>query len=209
MGGGARVGVDVGGTFTDIVALTPDGGITVRKVPSTPDDPARGMIDALDALRGKGEEGRGKGRGGPFPVELLVHGTTVATNALLERTGARVALVTTAGFEDLLWLRRQDRAALYELGRHHPEPLVTRDRVVGVRERAGPDGVVVPLDETDVARTVERVAALAPEAVAVALLFAATVSVTLPVTVAVLFTVPAAVVATGSPASSASWRNGS
>jgi len=55
MGGGARVGVDVGGTFTDIVALTPDGVITVRKVPSTPDDPARGMIDALDALRGKGD----------------------------------------------------------------------------------------------------------------------------------------------------------
>ena len=158
MGGGARVGVDVGGTFTDLVALTADGGITVRKVPSTPDDPARGMVGALDALR--------------VPIELLVHGTTVATNALLERTGARVALVTTAGFEDLLWLRRQDRAALYDLGRHHPEPLVTRDRVVGVRERAGPDGVVVPLDETDVVRTVERVAALAPEAVAVALLFA-------------------------------------
>ena len=179
MVGGARMGVDVGGTFTDLVAFTADGGLTVRKVPSTPEDPARGMVAALEALRGNGEAGRGKGGGGPFPrppspfpVDLLVHGTTVATNTLLERTGARVVLVTTAGFEDLLWLRRQDRAALYDLGRHHPEPLVTRDCVVGVRERMGPDGVVVPLDETDVARTVERVTALAPEVVAVALLFA-------------------------------------
>jgi N-methylhydantoinase A len=116
------------------------------------------MVAALEAI--------------PIPVDLLVHGTTVATNALLERTGARVVLVTTAGFEDLLWLRRQDRAALYDLGRDHPAPLVTRDCVVGVRERSGPDGVVLPLDATDVARTVTRVAALAPEAVAVALLFA-------------------------------------
>ncbi|HXV91053.1 MAG TPA: hydantoinase/oxoprolinase family protein [Gemmatimonadales bacterium] len=152
------MGVDVGGTFTDLVALTADGGVTVRKVPSTPDDPTKGMVAALDAFR--------------VPIALLVHGTTVATNALLERTGARVVLVTTAGFEDLLWLRRQDRAALYDLGRHHPEPLVTRDRVVGVRERIGPDGVVVPLDEMEMTRAVARVAALAPEAIAVSLLFA-------------------------------------
>jgi N-methylhydantoinase A len=155
------VGVDVGGTFTDLVAIAPDGGLAVRKVPSTPDDPAHGMIAALDALLSS-----------PIPIDLLVHGTTVATNALLERTGARIVFVTTAGFEDLLWLRRQDRAALYDLGRHHPQPLVARDGVVGVNERAGPDGVVIPLDEAEVRRTVERVIARAPEAVAVALLFA-------------------------------------
>src|SRR5207248_6995187 len=95
-----RVGVDIGGTFTDLVALREDGDIEVRKVVTTPDDPAMGLFRALDALE--------SGRHRP-PIDLLVHGTTIATNALLERTGARVVLVTTRGFEDLLWLRRQDR----------------------------------------------------------------------------------------------------
>src|SRR5207248_2248739 len=80
-----RVGVDVGGTFTDLVALTPEGAIAVRKVATTPDDPAVGMFRALDALASPA-------------IELLVHGTTIATNALLERRGARVVLVTTRGF---------------------------------------------------------------------------------------------------------------
>ena len=91
-----RVGVDVGGTFTDLVAVKPDGTLDIRKVASTPQDPSVGLFRALDAL-------------GADSIDVLVHGTTVATNALLERRGARVALVTTAGFEDLLWLRRQDR----------------------------------------------------------------------------------------------------
>ena len=175
-----RVGVDVGGTFTDLVALTPDGAIEVRKVATTPDDPAVGMFRALDALAG--------GRGAPAPaaqrapavagaprppaIELLVHGTTIATNALLERRGARVVLVTTRGFEDLLWLRRQDRAALYDLARDHPPPLVARGDVVGVAERMGPAEVLEPLTEGEVARVVVAVRALAPEAVAIALLFA-------------------------------------
>ena len=182
-GGGwavVRVGVDVGGTFTDLVALTPDGAIEVRKVATTPEDPAVGMFRALDALAG--------GRGAPAPaaqrapavagaprapaVELLVHGTTIATNALLERRGARVVLVTTRGFEDLLWLRRQDRAALYDLARDHPPPLVARGDVVGVAERIGPAGVLEPLTEGEVARVVAAVRGLAPEAVAIALLFA-------------------------------------
>ncbi len=86
-----RVGVDVGGTFTDLVALADDGTIEVRKVVTTPEDPAVGVFHALDPLKP------------PHAVELLVHGTTIATNALLERRGARIALVTTKGFEDLLW----------------------------------------------------------------------------------------------------------
>src|SRR6184192_1526421 len=175
-----RVGVDVGGTFTDLVALTPDGAIEVRKVATTPDDPAVGMFRALDALAG--------GRGAPAPaaqrapavagaprppaIELLVHGTTIATNALLERRGARVVLVTTRGFEDLLWLGRQDRAALYDLTRHHPPPLVAREDVVPAGERMGPTGVLEPLTDGEVARVVAAVRALAPEAVAIALLFA-------------------------------------
>ena len=153
-----RVGVDVGGTFTDLVALADDGTIEVRKVVTTPDDPAVGLFRAVDGLRG--------------PIELLIHGTTVATNALLERHGARVVLVATAGFEDLLWLRRQDRAALYDLARDHPPPLVARADVVGVAERMGPGGTLVPLVDAEVERVVAAVRALDPGAVAVALLFA-------------------------------------
>ncbi len=175
-----RAGVDVGGTFTDLVALAADGRIDVRKVVTTPEDPAVGMFRALDEL-GTGDGGRGTGGGGggpvsppssPVPIDVLVHGTTIATNTLLERTGARVALVTTRGFEDVLWLRRQDRAALYDLGRDHPPPLVARRDVVGVAERMGPEGVVEPLADGEVARVVAAVRALAPEAVAVSFLFA-------------------------------------
>src|SRR3990170_4871235 len=154
-----RVGVDVGGTFTDLVAVLPDGRLALRKVASTPPDPAVGLFRALDAL-------------GRTPVDVLVHGTTVATNALLERRGARVALVTTAGFEDLLWLRRQDRPALYDLARDHPPPLVARDDVVGAAERMGPDGVLMPLSDGELSRVTDAVRALRPEAVAIALLFA-------------------------------------
>ena len=155
-----RIGVDVGGTFTDLVVLGPRG-LTVAKVPSTPDAPERGIWDAYDAA---GLEGG--------TAEALIHGTTIATNALLERKGARVALVTTEGFEDLLELRRQDRAALYDLSRQHPPPLVPRDRIVGVPERMGPGGVVRALTEEAIASSVARVKALEPEAVAVSLLFA-------------------------------------
>ena len=157
-----RVGVDVGGTFTDLVALADDGTIEVRKVVTTPEDPAVGLFHALDPLKP------------PQAVDLLVHGTTIATNALLERRGARIALVTTKGFEDLLWLRRQDRAALYDLARDHPPPLVARSDVVGVAERTGPAGVLEPLGEDEVQRVVAAVRALVPppDALAVALLFA-------------------------------------
>ena len=152
--------MDVGGTFTDLVALTEDGGLAVRKVATTPADPSAGVFHALDGLRA--------------PIDLLVHGTTIATNALLEHRGARLALVTTYGFEDLLWLRRQDRASLYDLARDHPPPLVARSDVIGVAERAGPFGVIQPLDQAEIDRVIAAVSALRPpvEAVAVALLFA-------------------------------------
>lgn len=152
-----RVGVDVGGTFTDIVALTPDGGVEVGKVRSTAGDVAPGVWAALERL---GDS-----------VTALVHGTTVATNALLERRGGRVVLVTTRGFEDLLWLRRQDRAHLYDLTAHHPPPVVERADVVGVAERIGADDVVTHLTPDEVVRVVREVVAREPEAVAVSLLF--------------------------------------
>ena len=155
-----RVGVDVGGTFTDLVSLGPKG-VVVTKVPSTPDAPERGIWDAYDKAELK------------VPPGALVHGSTVATNALLERRGARVVLVTTAGFEDVLELRRQDRASLYDLSRHHPPPLVPRDRVVGVEERMGPGGPVVPLTDDALKKAVQAVRAIeGVEAVAVSLLFA-------------------------------------
>ncbi len=153
-----RIGVDVGGTFTDLVSVGERGALTVRKVSSTPDDPAIGLWAAVDRLE--------------TPVAALVHGTTIATNALLERRGARVVLVSTEGFEDLLWLRRQDRSDLYDLLRDHPPPLVGRDDVIGARERMGPEGVLLALSTAEVTRVVEAVAARAPEAVAVSLLFA-------------------------------------
>ena len=164
-GGALRVGVDVGGTFTDLVAVAQDGAIEVRKVVTTPQDPSVGMFRAIETM-GRGEGGQAKA------VELLVHGTTIATNALLERRGARLVLVTTRGFEDLLWLRRQDRAALYDLARDHAPPLVARGDVVGVAERMGPAGAQEPLSDAEIERVVGAVRVLAPESVAVAFLFA-------------------------------------
>jgi N-methylhydantoinase A len=153
-----RVGVDVGGTFTDLVALAGDGSVRVAKVSSTPHDPSEAVWHAVEAL-------------GPVPIAALLHGTTVATNALLERRGARVALVTTAGFEDLLWLARQDRAGLYDLARHHAPPVVERADVLGVAERIGAEGVITPLDDAEVARIAGAVRDRRPDAVAVCLLF--------------------------------------
>ena len=158
LSGGVRVGIDVGGTFTDLVALGPRG-VRVVKVPSTPAAPAEGLWAAYGAAELA------------VPPLALVHGTTVATNALLERKGARVVLVVTAGFEDLLELRRQDRAALYDLARHHPPPLVPRERVVGLRERMGPHGPVLRLTAEAVAEAVARIRVLEPEAVGVSLIF--------------------------------------
>ncbi len=145
----AILGVDVGGTFTDAVLLR-DGAVRTAKVPTG----ARQEESVLAAARAVGAAG----------VERFRHGTTVATNALLERKGARTAFVTTAGFEHLLHLRRQTRAHLYRLCAEHPEPLVPLERCHGVRERVGPEGVLEPLD-------LGSLPELDAEAVAVCLLF--------------------------------------
>jgi N-methylhydantoinase A len=125
------LGVDVGGTFTDAV-LVADGELRTAKVPTS----ARQEESVLAAVAAVGAD----------EVERFTHGTTVATNALLERKGARTAFVATAGFEHLLHLRRQNRAQLYRLCAAQPEPLVPLERCHGVRERIGPDGVVEPLE---------------------------------------------------------------
>jgi N-methylhydantoinase A len=148
------LGVDVGGTFTDAVLLA-DGELHTAKVPTRPAQEASVLEAARLVL---------EAAGGPV-VERFGHGTTVATNALLERKGARTAFVATEGFEHLLHLRRQGRAHLYRLEVDHAAPLVPLERCVGVRERLGPDGVVTPL-------ALETLPDVDAEAIAVCLLFA-------------------------------------
>jgi N-methylhydantoinase A len=145
------LGVDVGGTFTDAVLLS-DGKLRTAKVPTAP----RQEESVLAAAAAVGAE----------DVDRFTHGTTVATNALLERKGARTAFVATAGFEHLLHLRRQNRAHLYRLCAAHAEPLVPLERCHGVRERIGPDGVIEPLELGSLPAVGDDV-----EAVAVCLLF--------------------------------------
>lgn len=155
------VGIDVGGTFTDLAALDTDGRITTSKVLSVPSDRAAGVLNAL-AASGLAASA----------VSRIAHGTTVVTNLLLERKGARVVLCATAGFTDVLELRRQERAALYDLTAHHPAALVPPDRTVAVSERISPDGILLALADDVIAAVVRDVAALKPDTVAVALLHA-------------------------------------
>jgi N-methylhydantoinase A len=156
-----HVGVDVGGTFTDLAALDAEGRVTTAKVLSDPSDQSNGVAASLAAFGAPGTD-----------VERLVHGTTVVTNLLLERTGARVALCATEGHTDVLHLRRQTRARLYDLTAHHPAPLVPAERTVAVPERIEPQGVVRALTAHDAERVAARVAALEPESVVVSLLHA-------------------------------------
>jgi N-methylhydantoinase A len=152
------LGVDVGGTFTDLVALV-DGRVVTAKVPSTPQDQSEGVMAAIRAAQ-LGD------------VETFAHGMTVATNALLERRGARTALITTEGFRDVLEIARQTRPHLYDLARRRPPALVPRDLRFCVRERMGPDGELEPLGEDSLAAAVAAVRRAEVEAVAVCLLFA-------------------------------------
>jgi N-methylhydantoinase A len=158
------VGVDAGGTFTDLVAIEPaSGSVRVVKVPSTPARP----VEAVAAAVAEADAGE---------LERLVHGTTVATNAVLQRAGARVALVITAGFEDIPAIQRINRPFAFDLDWIKPRSLVARRHTVGVRERIGPDGeLVAPLTDAEVDRVVAEIARLRAEeeieAVAVSLLF--------------------------------------
>jgi N-methylhydantoinase A len=155
-----RLGVDVGGTFTDLAAVI-DGRLVTAKVPSTPRDQAAGVLASIEIA-------------GVAAAEIggLRHGTTVATNALLERRGARTALVTTDGFRDVLEIGRQNRPSLYDLTEDRPPPLVPRELRFTVRERMGPAGEIEPLDEADVREVAAALEQAEVQAVAVCLLFA-------------------------------------
>jgi N-methylhydantoinase A len=133
----AKIGIDAGGTFTDFV-LYDDDGIRTVKVPSTPQDPSRAIIEGLDRLFDKLPDG----------LEII-HGSTVATNAFLERKGARTVLITTWGFEDVLFIGRQNRPRLYDFSVERSAEIIPRSRVIGVKERILFNGTVQkPLGKT-------------------------------------------------------------
>ncbi len=155
------VGVDIGGTFTDLV-LSADGALRIYKLLSTPDDPARAMLQGLNAVSGERLEA----------LQRIAHGTTVATNAILERKGAKCALITTEGFRDLLLIGRQNRPVLYALHPELPPPLIPRERCYEVPERLDYTGAVLkPLDLDALDGVLDEIARTGIEAVAVCFLF--------------------------------------
>lgn len=159
-----RIGVDIGGTFTDVVALTSDGQMLTHKISSTPDDYGRAVAEGIAALVALNDLDMTK-------ASDIVHATTVATNAVLENRGARTALVTTQGFRDVLEFRRVRFPELYNLAYRKPKPLVPRRLRLEVFERLAADGTVrTPLDEASVAAVAEQLIETEVEAVAICLL---------------------------------------
>ncbi|MGZ8842059.1 MAG: hydantoinase/oxoprolinase family protein [Pyrinomonadaceae bacterium] len=161
--GRVRIGVDTGGTFTDFV-FEANGGLQIFKLPSTPDDPSRAITEGLAKVAAE--------TGTSVTAIEVIHGTTVGTNALLQRKGARTALVTTQGFEDVIEIGRQARPELYNLNAVKPEPLVPSELRFGVKERVTATGEILEsLADSDVAALAETVRRAKCESIAVSLLF--------------------------------------
>jgi N-methylhydantoinase A len=162
-----RLAVDIGGTFTDATLIDEaTGAVSIAKVLSTPADPSQGFMHAAERALAEGGVAAGD-------VALVVHATTVATNAIIEGKIARSGFVTTEGFRDLLEIARQVRPTLYDTQFEKPRPLVPRDRAVGVRERLGPAGeVLTPLDEGSARAAAALLREQDVESVAVCLLHA-------------------------------------
>src|SRR5215467_6777190 len=154
-----RIAIDTGGTFTDCVWIDPTTRcLRMLKVFSTPDDPARAIVEALQKITT-----------GDF---VLWHGTTVGTNTLLERKGARTALVTTAGFEDAIEIGRQARPKLYDFFFDRIEPLVPKDLRFGINERTAAKGEILTAPTRDELRALaEKIGSAKPQSVAISLLF--------------------------------------
>jgi N-methylhydantoinase A len=148
------IGIDVGGTYTDLVAIDDSGRTVFAKSPSTPQDQSIGVMTGLDELsRRLGLRSADM----LASTDRLVHGTTVATNALLERKGAKVALLTTEGHRDIIEMREGLKENRYDLRSPPPEPLVPRERRFGVRERLKADGeVLVALDEASLTEAIAK-----------------------------------------------------
>src|SRR5881398_3559022 len=159
-----RVASDVGGTFTDNLAYDEAAKrVTVAKVPTTPENRALGTVRGLK--RALELQGRGGG-----DVAYVGHGMTTATNAVIQRSGGRTALITNEGFRDLLLIGRQNRPSLYDIRKTRPEPLVRREACHTVRGRLDSAGnEIVPLDETGLREVAQRLKADGVEAVAVCL----------------------------------------
>ena len=158
-----RIAIDTGGTFTDCVWME-RGRLRMLKVFSTPPDPSQAIFEALGKIAGEGDQMHGE--------LVLLHGTTVGTNALLERKGARTALITTAGFEDAIEIGRQARPKLYDFFFDRVEPLVSRDLRFGVNERTACDGEILTAPSAEELQSLSgRVASKLPQAIAVSLLF--------------------------------------
>jgi N-methylhydantoinase A len=155
-----RIAIDTGGTFTDCVWIDPARGkLRMLKVFSTPTDPSQAICKAIDTIRGDGEL-------------MILHGTTVGTNTLLERKGARTALVTTAGFEDAIEIGRQARPKLYDFFFDRVEPLVKQDLRFGIEERTAGDGRILSAPtQANLDSLSSQIAAKTPESVAISLLF--------------------------------------
>ncbi len=161
---GLRIAIDTGGTFTDCVWVE-DGALKTLKVFSTPDDPSRAIAEALRKILGAGAMGT-------RAALTLLHGTTVGTNALLQRKGARVALITTSGFEDVIEIGRQARPRLYDFFFDRVAPLVCRELRFGVKERTDTEGRVLDRpSEAELTRVREAVQRADPDAIAISLLF--------------------------------------
>ena len=161
-----RVGIDIGGTFTDIVLAGEDGSVVTRKLSSTPDDYGRAIVEGLGALLHESNIA-------PQRIGLVVHGTTVATNAILEAKGARTALITTAGFRDVLELRRIRIPELYNFFYERPAPLVPRRLRFEVPERLDAAGkVMLALDEAVTLQVLRKVADAEVESLAICTLHA-------------------------------------
>ena len=156
-----RLGADIGGTFTDIILLAQDGALLSKKVLSTPDDYSRAIGEGVQALLAENDVSPGQ-------IAEVAHATTIATNAIIERRGARVALITTQGFRDVLELARFRSPHLYDIEFRKPEPLVERRLRFEVAERIGGDGnVLQPLDVAGLDAIAERIVADDIEAVAI------------------------------------------
>src|SRR5215470_7010033 len=166
---GYRVGVDVGGTFTDLICVTPAGEIILDKTPSTLDDQSRGVMTGLGQLADRFGLSLGD-----FctQLDILVHGTTTADNTMIEMNGANTGLLVTEGHRDEIELRRCHKESIWDPSYAGPEPITRRRARIPIPQRMNFEGdVVVPLDEDAVRRGVQRLKTLGVRSIAVMYLF--------------------------------------